>query len=64
MAKICAALNCTVADLMEAEPVDLEKPQRAVGGDAGVVGAPGRPGGGPGGGGPRRGGGGGGRRGG
>ncbi|WP_079199171.1 helix-turn-helix domain-containing protein [Streptomyces sp. CB02115] len=37
MAKICAALNCTVADLMEAEPVDLEKPQRAVGGDAGVV---------------------------
>ncbi|MFK4547267.1 DNA-binding Xre family transcriptional regulator [Streptomyces tendae] len=39
--KICAALQCTVADLMEAEPVapaeGLEEPQRAVGGEAGAV---------------------------
>ena len=39
--KICAALQCTLADLMEAEPMaaaqNLEEPDRAVGGEAGPV---------------------------
>ena len=39
--KICSALGCTVADLMEAEPVaaagSQEEQERAVGGDAGPV---------------------------
>ncbi|MFE4819348.1 helix-turn-helix domain-containing protein [Streptomyces sp. NPDC056704] len=39
--KICAALQCTVADLLEAEPVtaaaDQEESERAVGGEAGPV---------------------------
>ncbi|TDD82200.1 helix-turn-helix domain-containing protein [Actinomadura rubrisoli] len=45
--KICAALGCTVADLLEAEPVAIvdgehEQPQRAVG-DSGTAGGPVRP---------------------
>ncbi|MFI1360217.1 helix-turn-helix domain-containing protein [Streptomyces sp. NPDC020898] len=39
--KICAALGCTVADLMEAEPLAAaggqEEQERAVGGEAGPV---------------------------
>ncbi|WP_406485996.1 helix-turn-helix domain-containing protein [Streptomyces phaeochromogenes] len=39
--KICAALGCTVADLLEAEPVvagrDQEEQEWAVGGEAGPV---------------------------
>ena len=39
--KICAALDCTVADLLQAEPVaaaaDREEQMRAVGGETGPV---------------------------
>ncbi|MFD4943685.1 helix-turn-helix domain-containing protein [Streptomyces sp. NPDC058409] len=39
--KICAALGCTVADLMKSEPVATaggqEEPERVVGGESGPV---------------------------
>ena len=45
---ICTALGCTVADLMEAEPVasavgDQERERRAAGGDGGPAAGPARP---------------------